>query len=61
MRVLATALLVVGLSSMAPAGAAPAPRKVTLSNLNLGTYWFGAHVTPEDLVGKVVLFELWGS
>ena len=33
-----------------------------IEKLNLGTYWYGAKVAqPSDLVGKVVLVEIWGS
>jgi hypothetical protein len=32
-----------------------------ISELNLGEYWFGTKVEKEDLIGKVVLFEVWGS
>ena len=40
---------------------AQAPADVTIDGLNLGTYWSGAEVTKNDLVGKVVLVEIWGS
>lgn len=33
----------------------------TLENLKFGEYWFGKEVTHEDLEGKVVLFEMWGT
>ncbi len=32
-----------------------------IEQLNLGEYWFGPDIQKEDLVGKVVLVELWGS
>ena len=32
-----------------------------VEELHLGEYWFGAEVSHEDLIGKVVLVELWGS
>jgi hypothetical protein len=47
-----------------PAGATPAPQTAaapTLDKLDLGTWWFGPHVTKADLVGKVVLYVMWGS
>ena len=28
---------------------------------NLGTYWYGAPIDKKDLLGKVVLWETWGS
>ena len=34
---------------------------VHIDGLNLGEYWYGKSVTKQDLVGKVVLFEMWGS
>jgi hypothetical protein len=41
--------------------AASAEESATLSELSLGEYWYGAEITHDDLVGKVVLVELWGS
>jgi len=35
--------------------------KSTIKDLSLGDYWWGAEIEPEDLEGKVVLFEIWGS
>ena len=32
-----------------------------IQKLRLGEYWFGAEVKQADLVGKVVLVEIWGS
>ncbi|MHC5037289.1 MAG: hypothetical protein ACYTHM_08250 [Planctomycetota bacterium] len=32
-----------------------------ISELNLGKHWYGAKIDKEDLVGKVVLVEIWGS
>ena len=62
MRILATALLVVGLGLAAPQAAAEeeAPQ-ISIKDLTLGDYWFGAKISKEDLAGKVVLFEMWGS
>ncbi|MHC4960108.1 MAG: hypothetical protein ACYTGN_17265 [Planctomycetota bacterium] len=37
------------------------PGPVTVDDLNLGTYWYGNQIAKEDLRGKVVLFEVWGS
>lgn len=33
----------------------------TLAEASLGTYWYGAPIELDDLVGKVVLWETWGS
>ena len=33
----------------------------TVDELNLGTYWYGVDVDKRDLIGKVVLVEIWGS
>lgn len=33
----------------------------TLQNLRFGTHWYGPDVTQDDLAGKVVLFEMWGT
>ncbi|MHC4925704.1 MAG: hypothetical protein ACYTG4_16800 [Planctomycetota bacterium] len=32
-----------------------------VEDVNLGEFWYGQEVTHDDLVGKVVLVELWGS
>ena len=37
------------------------PGPITVSDLNLGKHWFGPEVTKQDLRGKVVLVEIWGS
>lgn len=34
---------------------------VRIEKLRLGEYWYGAPLSQKDLVGKVVLVELWGS
>ena len=66
MRFLALALLVACLSSALPLlaeeGQGPGDTSnSTIDDLFLGEYWFGAPVEDEDLQGKVVLFEIWGS
>ena len=62
MRVLATALLMSALSLMAPGVSAEEPKApIEIKDLVLGDYWFGKKITKEDLEGKVVLFEMWGS
>jgi len=37
------------------------PGPITVEGLNLGTYWFAQDITKKDLMGKVVLVEIWGS
>ena len=35
--------------------------EITIDDLNLGAYWYGAQIDASDLKGKVVLVEIWGS
>ncbi len=37
------------------------PVEGTVSELTLGEYWWGAKINKDDLRGKVVLWETWGS
>ena len=49
---------------LAVAGGGQGPVKsdnVRVDELRLGEYWYGAQLTHEDLIGKVVLVEIWGS
>jgi len=46
---------------MAESGQGTAEPGCRVEGLNLGAYWYGAKISHEDLVGKVVLVELWGS
>jgi len=39
---------------------APAQEPVSLKDVKLGEFWYGSRLSPEDLKGRVVLFELWG-
>ena len=55
--VLAFAAMAVGDEGQGPGDTS----KSTIDQVNLGTYWYGAKIAKEDLKGKVVLFELWGS
>lgn len=41
-------------------GAAP-DKKPHIGDLRMGEYWHGAQVSLDDLEGKVVLMEYWGS
>ncbi|MDF1702322.1 MAG: hypothetical protein P1V36_14315 [Planctomycetota bacterium] len=62
-RVLSMAL-VLGLALAATADEGQGPgdtSKSTLGQVTLGDYWYGAKITKEDLQGKVVLFDIWGS
>jgi hypothetical protein len=53
--------LVAALLLFAVASGARAEEPLTLDGLNLGEYWYGARVSKKDLLGKVVLVELYGS
>ena len=55
--VLAAGLLMLA----AGGGAAPQEDAPRIEKLNLGTYWYGTEITKKDLLGKVVLVEIWGS
>lgn len=57
---LAGLALAIGLAQ-ADEGQGPADADAHIKDLNLGTYWYGAEVNKEDLRGKVVLVEIWGS
>ncbi|MHC4452553.1 MAG: hypothetical protein ACYS0E_20830 [Planctomycetota bacterium] len=54
---LALATIVMADSGQGPVDSGP----VLVENLRLGTYWYGAKITNKDLIGKVVLVEIWGS
>ena len=58
-----TALALFALISLSPAGdgQGPADMNARVEGLNLGTYWFGSKIDHNDLKGKVVLVEMWGS
>lgn len=66
MRIAATLLgiLAVGFAALGVQAEDAPPSdtsKSTVSQLNLGEYWWGAKINKEDLRGKVVLWETWGS
>lgn len=53
-----------GMLGMSAAQAGPAPQEAKesrIEELRLGEYWFGPDIQHADLVGKVVLVEIWGS
>ena len=54
-----TALLTLPL--LADEGQGTAAPGAKVEELNLGTYWYGVDVDKRDLIGKVVLVEIWGS
>ena len=60
MRTLAVCC-VTAVLALADSGQGPADPRARVEGLNLGTYWYGAKVDREELQGKVVLFEIWGS
>jgi len=34
---------------------------IRIDDLRLGEYWYGSPLSQSDLIGKVVLVEIWGS
>ena len=42
-------------------GQGPADPSARIEEYGLGTHWFGPELTHDDLIGKVVLIETWGS
>ena len=36
------------------------PGPIRIADVNIGAHWFGPEIDHADLVGKVVLFEIWG-
>ncbi|MHC4470124.1 MAG: hypothetical protein ACYTDY_03520 [Planctomycetota bacterium] len=61
MRKPAAILLATALALLASGDPVRSAEEIRIDDLRLGTDWYGAKVTHEDLVGKVVLVELWGS
>ena len=66
MRALPTVALILGacllsLPAHAEQGQGTAEAGANIDGLNLGTYWYGAPIDKRDLIGKVVLVEIWGS
>jgi len=60
MKKIALALLVATFV-LAPATTAAPPDDITIADLNLGEYWAGPKISKKDLLGKVVLVEIYGS
>ena len=66
MRIAASILFVLAVgyaATLVGAEDAPSSEPVegTVSQLTLGDYWWGAKINKDDLRGKVVLWETWGS
>lgn len=62
MKVPASALMLLALTCACIPAHAEEPAKTSwISDLQLGDHWYGAEISHDDLVGKVVLFEIWGS
>ena len=63
MRTLTMSLLALLLALPAPGQDATADPAIgaSLQEADLGTYWYGTLVDKRDLIGKVVLMEIWGS
>jgi hypothetical protein len=60
--IVAGALAAAGGLAVAGQGQGPVEGDVVrVEKLRLGEYWYGAQLTHDDLIGKVVLVELWGS
>ena len=58
---LSLGVLLLTLPLHAEQGQGEADPNATIDGLNIGTYWYGAPVDKRDLIGKVVLVEIWGS
>jgi hypothetical protein len=56
-----TALVLAPGAAIAPAQNKPAQNAAQLAELRLGDHWYAAEATHDDLRGKVVLVEYWGS
>ena len=37
------------------------PGPIVVEDLRLGEYWYAQNITKKDLIGKIVLVEIWGS
>ena len=61
MRTLLAMTLLGGLALTEPGQGPVDPGPITINGLKLGKYWFGKQISHNDLKGKVVLFEIWGS
>ncbi len=55
------ALIAVAAVAVLPGGGEPVQVDAHIRDLNFGSYWYGAQIDPNDLKGKVVLVEIWGS
>ena len=55
------AVVLVALPLRADDGQGTAEADAHIKDLSLGQYWYGAEIDKSDLLGKVVLVEIWGS
>ena len=56
------ALTLLGAVVLPGAGQGPVdPGPIVIEDLGLGAYWYGKKISTDDLKGKVVLVEIWGS
>ena len=51
----------VSILCLAASGALAVEPSVSISDVKLGDHWYGPEWTPEDLKGRVVLYEFWGK
>jgi len=61
MRTLLTLALLTALAIPGSGQGPVDPGPIATRDLNLGKHWFGKQISRDDLKGKVVLFEIWGS
>jgi len=62
MKTFSMAILVSALALALGSSSAPsAPDGPTIDDLRIGEHWYGTKITRKDLLGKVVLVEIWGS
>ena len=54
-------ILLCAVSLMGAGAAGDTDIEANIKNLRMGTHWGGPQVQPNDLIGKVVLVEVWGS
>ena len=55
------ALLLAGIVYAGEGQGPVSPGPIAVEGLRLGTFWTGKAISHNDLVGKVVLVEIWGS
>ena len=64
-RIITLALLTSALGAQTDSGPAPqpSPKKAPprIEGLDFGKHWFGPKVSHDDIAGKVVMVQYWGS